>query len=211
MILFLDEDHAYSLWATHHREGFVLAGRHRPRLGHFVLHRAACDEVKGSGQKNRHLTTGGRFLAGATHREELEAWAIEQAKEVTDCEVCRPREETNPIAGPLRLSRLAREVLDYVVESAEIHFGRDPPTYHLTIGDIAGCFAKSPGQLSAALHQLTEQGLAVIEGRVFKDGRLGPKLIVFPTVAALRLGEGEETQDDAEIERDLARLHLPYA
>jgi len=31
MILFLDEDRAYLSWVAHHRQGFILDGKRKPR------------------------------------------------------------------------------------------------------------------------------------------------------------------------------------
>ena len=64
----MDEERAYRYWITHHRHGFVLEGRHRPKFGHFMLHRATCAELKSPHAKRTHETTGGRMKACATDR-----------------------------------------------------------------------------------------------------------------------------------------------
>lgn len=203
MIVFLNEDQAYLQWVRRHREGFVLAGRRWPKLGQFKLHRASCCELRASD----HPTKGSRLLAVSAQREELEDWASQQSQSIDSCDTCRPSDAMDPNPAAMHLSPLAREVLDYVVESAEIHFGRESPPYKLSIEEIAGCFAKTPGQLSHALHQLTDHGLTELEGRLARHGKVAPRNRIYPTLRALLLCGSYESSGIGELEAELARLH----
>lgn len=103
---------------------------------------------------------------------------------------------------PSRLSRLGRDILDYVLDAAVIHLEHAQPPYHLTIGDIAACFAKTPGQLVDALHRLSVAGLIMTIG----SDRTMARQIVSPTTAALRTLPAFAEASDAELQAELAKL-----
>lgn len=195
MILFLNEDRAYLSWVAHHRGGFVLDGRHRPHLGHLVLHRALCSQIKGRTGRS-HWTTGGRFKACSLSREELQTWGeAETEKPVAECPECHsPREALAPPEHE-HLTRLEREILEYIVESAAIHLEwPDGPPYRLTVADIGACMAKTPGQLRAALTHLQEQGWILPAGKSTKHEPFPPRRLILPTVDAVRQTPGFETE-----------------
>lgn len=209
MIVFLNEDRSYLNWVTHNRQGYVLDGRRRPKVRQLVLHRATCAEVKGSFKSRTHWTTAGRLKACALSLEELKVWAAEETDlAAVVCDNCRPGEENlSEESSSPHLTKLAAEVLDYVVEAAVIHLDNEHPPYRLCVGDIAACFAKTPGQLSAALHQLVDMGLTVMHGRMAKDAPFGPKVLVFPTPDALRTLDAFREESDAALVAELEKLH----
>lgn len=209
MIVFLNEDRAYLNWVIRHRQGYVLEGRRRPKVRQLVLHRAICAEVKGNSKSRTHWTTSGRLKACALNLEELQTWAAEESDlPAMVCEKCRPGEENLPEESSSRhLTKLAAEVLDYVIEAAVIHLENEHPPYRLCVGDIAACFAKTPGQLSAALHQLVDTGWTVMHGRIVKDAPFSLNVLVFPTPAALRTLEAFREVSDAELLAELQKLH----
>jgi hypothetical protein len=208
MILYLDEDRAYLSWVAHHRRGFVLDGKHKPRLSHLMLHRATCPAIKSAPSRRFHWTTGAKLKACSLNREELAAWVAEQtAAPLTRCAECRPDSDAEPVTGGnTRPSRLAREILDYVLDAAVIHLEHEYPPYRLTVGDIAACFAKTPGQLAAAIHRLVEDGLLAIRGSYAGNRALSPKQVVLPTVLALKTLEAFQNESDAAVSSEIGRL-----
>lgn len=205
MIIFIDEERAYLYWVTHHRHGFVLDGRRWPKPGHFALHRATCSETKQRSSKSSHWTTGGRFKACAVTLEELQQWAVQQEQVPALCDVCRPREQVDDISSS-SLSKLAGDVLDYVIEAALIHFEHEHPRYQLCVGDIAACFAKTPGQLSASFRQLIGHELITVRGRSPHPDLLDIKSTVYPTLAGLRTQPSLANESDAALRDQLAKL-----
>lgn len=90
-----------------------------------------------------------------------------------------------PASPAWHLGELAAEIIEYVLESATIHLETEYLPYRLNIGDIAACFAKTPGQLAAAFQQLTGEGWLEIVGPL-KSAHPKPQQTVFPTPAAMR-------------------------
>jgi hypothetical protein len=209
MIIFLNDDRAYLSWVTHHRGGFVLDGRRRPRLTHLLIHRATCAEVKQSADRRSHLTTAGRLKACAATVEELQHWAVEETEKEPDCcEKCQPN-QTLPVdeAETAHLTKFAAEILDYVVEAAAIHLEHEHPPYRVTVGDIGACFAKTPGQLSVTLHHLVQDGYIILPGASAKDAPFPSKRLVLPTAKALRTLEAFRTASNDMLQAELAKLH----
>lgn len=210
MIIFLNDDRAYHSWVVHHREGFVLDGRRRPRLSHLSLHRATCPEVKQPAGKRSHATTAGRFKACATNIEELQNWAIEETEAAAACcEKCQPDATlAADEAATVHLPKLATEILDYIVEAAAIHLEHEHPPYRVTVGDIGACFAKTPGQLSVTLHRLVEDGYVTLPGTSsVKDAPFPTKRLVLPTAKALRMLEDFRTESDERLQDEIVKLH----
>ena len=208
MIIFLNDDRAYRYWVTHHRHGFVLDGRRKPKLSHLVVHRATCQEIKSSPAKHPHWTTGSKLKACSTDRAELEAWGLEETGAPPNpCPTCDAANHTaeNPELH-IHLSKLASEVLEYILEAALIHFEIDRPPYHLTVGDIAACFGKTTGQVSPVLHRLLEGGLIAVRGHVSTAAEFPPKRVVLPTAAAVRMLDAFKTEADSTIDAELAKL-----
>lgn len=206
MIIFIDEERAYLNWVTHHRRAFVMDARHRPKLSHLTLHRASCPEIKARSSRASHWTTKGRLKACASTVEELQQWSAQENQVPAVCDSCRPQESVSDDPGPSTLSKLARDVLDYIVEAALIHFEHEHPPYRLTVGDIAACFGKTPRQLSASLWQLIDHGLISVEQRVRHSEVPNVKTVVFPTLAGLRTQATLAQETDAALCDQLSKL-----
>jgi DNA-binding MarR family transcriptional regulator len=183
MIIFLNDDAAYRWWIGHHRGGFVLDGRRRPKLGHLVLHRATCGEISSYHSTRRHWTTGSRLKAVSLNREELIVWASAGA-----------------------LPKLAREVLDYVLEAALIHMEHQQPPYRLTLGEIAACFGKTPGQVTPVVGRLIDEGWLTLVGPPAARRKLR-RGVVAPTVQAMRSLAAFQAETDAAIQAELEKLN----
>ena len=79
-----------------------------------TLHRACCAAVKVA-SKSSHFTTGTRFKACATTRNELVNWAQEHVQQsVRLCPECSP-DSPAPVQ-PLRRSPLLPQILEYVLD-----------------------------------------------------------------------------------------------
>ena len=210
MILFLDEDRAYLSWVAHHRRGFVLDGKRKPRLNQLVLHRATCSVIKSAPSRRFHWTTGAKLKACSLAREELAAWVVEQsATPLAQCAECRPdSEDTAVLRESAPPSRLAKEILDYVLDAAVIHLEHEYPSYRLTVGDIATCFAKTPGQLAAAICRLSADGLLAIRGSYARGHQLSSNQRVLPTAAALRTLDAFKDESEAAVSSEIARLEV---
>jgi len=167
MIVFNNDDRAYLYWLAHHRQGFVLDGRRRPKVGHLVLHRATCPDIKRAGSNRTHWTTGAKLKACSVDLDELRARAVEESGSQSGaCEKCQPEHEIpNNGTGEIHLTKLGADILDYVLDAALIHLEHEQPPYRLTVSDIAACFGKSPGQLSPVLHRFIDDDLLSIDGR----------------------------------------------
>jgi hypothetical protein len=208
MIIFLNDDRAYLYWVTHHRRGYVLAGRLRPKFSHLLLHRATCPEIKTASSPRVHWTTGAKFKACSLDRQELEAWAQEEtAASAAHCAGCRPEHDEVIAAEPAHLTRLGREILDYVLDAAVIHMEHESPPYRLSIADIAACFAKTPAQIRPALHRLIEDGFLTVQGDFGSSLMLSPRRVVLPTIAAMRMLEAFGDASDAMIDSELAKFN----
>lgn len=208
MIIFLNDDKAYLYWVTHHRQGFVLGGKRKPKLSQLVLHRATCPEIKASPSKHTHWTTGSKLKACCLDRAELEAWAVDETGSATEyCAKCNPTSEIVADAGgPVYLSKLPSDILEYILEAALIHFEVQQPPYRLTVADIAACFGKTPGQISPVLHRLVDGGFVTVQGHAGTAAVIPPKRIVLPTIAALRTLEAFRSESDSTIQAELAKL-----
>jgi hypothetical protein len=208
MIIFLNDDRAYLYWVTHHRKGYVIDGRRKPKLGHLSLHRATCAEIKSGPSQRTHWTTGAMLKVCGLDRTELETWALEESgRPMPNCPACQPESEHSLNDGePVHLTKLAGEVLDYVLDAALIHMEQEHPPYRLTVGDIAACFGKTPGQLSPALHQLLDDGfISLCSQSAAAVSR--PKQIILPTPQALRTLEAFRQEGDAFVMAELGKLH----
>lgn len=206
MIIFLHEEQAYRHWVTHHRQGFVLDGRHKPKIGHLTLHRATCPLVKPAGSGATHFTTGPHLKACSLDAAELRQWGLEiTGAEPAGCEACRPLEAARAADEPIHLTRVGKEILEYVLEAAVIHFEVESPPYRLSVRDIADCLARDVAHLGQSLRPLVDEGLLDIDGWN-GHGTLLPRKIVYPTAKALRtLAEFAAAADEA-LAAELAKL-----
>jgi DNA-binding transcriptional ArsR family regulator len=207
MLMFINDDRAYLYWITHHREGFVLDGKRKPRVSHLVIHRATCGSIKSVASWHGHWTAAGRLKACSVDREELESWAMEEAGSPAEhCAVCKSKDDVVLSDEHIHLSKLPSDILEYILEAALIHLEIEHPPYRLTVADIAACFGKTPGQVSQPLHRLRESGLIIVKGHVAAAGSISPKRIVLPTAAALRTLAAFQSESDSTIDGELAKL-----
>jgi hypothetical protein len=208
MIIFLDEDRAYLYWVTHHRKGYVLEGRRKPRIGHLLLHRAVCREIRSGPRRGTHWTTGGKLKACCLDRVELEIWASEATGAPPQhCSVCQPGSEVPDGNEPVHLTKLAGEILDYVLDAALIHMEQEYPPYRLTVGDIAACFGKTPGQISTVLHRLIDDGLVALSGKVNAGRTFPAQRLVLPKIRALRTLDAFRDESDEVLQAELRKLN----
>ncbi|HEX5102333.1 MAG TPA: hypothetical protein VFV87_00880 [Pirellulaceae bacterium] len=207
MIIFLNDESAYHYWVTHHRLGFVLDGRRKPQLNHFVLHRADCTVLKGA--KRHYWTTRGHLKACSLDRAELESWAAEECDDsVEHCPHCQPAlDRPGDDSSDIHLTKLGGEILEYVLEAALIHMEQEHPPYRLSIDDIAACFAKSPGQLVQTLQNLLDQGLLTASGAGSRISSASGRRHVFPTAKSLRTLDAFRDASEADIAHELEKLH----
>lgn len=207
MQIFIEDDRAYQNWVTRHRRGFVVDGRRRSGWRDLVLHRATCPHIRSRADRRTHWTTAGKFKACALNPQELQLWAEEETGEDAGvCGECQPLHDPDPRDHSSALTHLAAEIFDYILESAAIHLESDYPPYRLCVADIGACFDKTPGQLAAALEQLTTAGLVEIERRAGQA--LDSRQKVFPTVAGLRTLPSYQDADASALQTELAKLRL---
>jgi hypothetical protein len=205
MQIFIQDDRSYQHWVTHHRRGFVIDGRRRSGWRDLMLHRATCPQVRSRADRRTHWTMAGKFKACALNPQELQLWAEEETgEESAVCGECQPLIEPDAGKRVVSLTRLAAEILDYILESATIHLENEYPPYRLCEADIAACFNKTPGQLAGALEQLTNEGLVLIEHRASHGPDSRQK--VFPTAAGLRTLPAFKDADLSSPESELAKL-----
>jgi hypothetical protein len=205
MIVFIDEERAYLYWVAHHRAGYVLDCFRKPTKSRLSLHRATCPEIKTSGSRRTHWTTGRRLKACALDMNELKAWALEQAKaEPKPCQACLNDSAADD--RPLHLSHLDKEVLSFVLEVATLHLDVRDATYLLTVGKAARCLAKTPGQLSASLERLVAQGLLELVGHLKAADATSSDCHLLPTVAAMKTLPAFQDLSDAEVAAELSTL-----
>lgn len=126
----------------------------------------------------------------------------------THCPKCHPA--IDDVAGEpaeVHLTRLAADVLDYVLDAALIHMEHETPPYHLTVGDIAACFGKQPGQLAGVLANLSAEGLLWLDGKASGSQAISSRRIVLPTVRALQMLEAFRNESDEAVSQELQKLH----
>lgn len=198
MIIFIHEEAAERRWLAAHKDALVVERTVRGHKPHLVSHSADCRHL-------RHRRSHGpeRWLICSTDPAELAAWCASHfAAEPTHCRHCRG--ETHPAAATEvgRLSRLARDVLDYVLDVAVIHMEPDAKPYALTIDDVARCLRKTSGQLAHALARLKKAELVEIE----ELSRQAESHVIRATAKGLRMLPYFADADAAHIESELRKL-----
>jgi hypothetical protein len=176
-----------------------------------MLHRASCPEVRKRNGKPTHYTTGRHLKACPIDEGELNAWSREQtATEPGCCSVCRPHEEPRQQAAdantPPRLTRLAREILNFVLEVAVIHLENSQPTYRLTVADVANCFSKTPAQVTRPILQLWNHRMVTVSGRIVPGRPLEADGAIYPTTRALRTLPAFAEEAEANLDGELRKL-----
>jgi hypothetical protein len=209
MIIYLGEDGAYLAWLGRHRDGFVLDALRKPTRKPAALHRAACSSIRKSPSRTTHWTTGRHLKACSLDWDELAAWAsAEYGGQPVTCDQCAawgtaPGGQRSPEDARRGLTRLGRQVLDCVIDSAVIHLDNGDGAYDLAVSDLADRLGKSPAQIAAPLAQLEGAGLLHFEGDLPASARRR----VYPTASALRLLPTFEALSETEIAEELDRLH----
>lgn len=155
-----------------------------------------------------HWTTGTKLKACCLDRSELQAWAVEETASAPQyCSVCQPETDASVHTDEAaHLSKLASEILEYVLEAALVHLEIEQPAYRLTVADIAACFGKTPGQISSALHRLLNSGFITVQHHPSIPATIPPKRVVLPTATALRTLEAFRSASDSTIQEELAKL-----
>ena len=139
MIIYIDEDRSYLSWVFHHRDGFVIDWLRQPTRRKPVLHRATCPQIRKSPTKKTHWTTGRHIKACSLDRNQLETWAQQEAGHaVVPCQHCLSKEDaTAPSPEPVHITRLGRELLDCLLETAVVHLDNQELDYRFSVGDMA--------------------------------------------------------------------------
>lgn len=219
MMIFLNEEKAYASWLTRHRDGFVVDWRRHPTRSQPQVHRADCQLIRGTGKKS-HCTTGRRLKACALDLDELRKWTAPLHATLVDCQQCSPFSVEPKIDGsgfprpsasePRKLTRLGREVIDYVIEVALIHLDQaehdGASRYDVNIRDIARCLGKTPAQLVAACMRLFQDGLLRGERAEASRTAVLRGQRVFPTGKALRSLPAYANVAEQDLEMELNRL-----
>ena len=214
MIIILNEDPVYLSWIRRHRNGFVLDTRRKASKRNTTLHRASCAEIRTCKTKRTRWTTGGRVKACSEDRGELTAWAHEQiGGEPRFCAVCDPAGDTSRVAAsqrpfpPEQLTKLENDIVSAVVESAVIHLDNDLP-YQMTVGDVAQYLSKTPAQISAAIIRLVSEQMLEIDHSAANGDPLPSTVGIFPTAASLCTVPAFADLDWADLQDELASLHI---
>jgi hypothetical protein len=185
MIIYINEDRSFRNWVTHHLGGFVLDGRLKSNWTRLVLHRARCAEVLPASMRSR-ATTGSRFKACATKREELVRWMRNQVhRPIRSCPACSPDVDIPGRFAPSRHTPLCAEILEYVLDVASIHSDPAIPPYRVTVDMIVAYVGKSRAQVETALSRLKEEGVVDLRSASTSRGRPPKEQVVYPTALAL--------------------------
>ncbi len=192
MVIILNDDPVYLSWIRRHRNGFVLATRHKPTKRNTTLHRATCDEIRKSKSNRTHWTTGGRVKACSASCDELIDWSNEQiGSEPEACGTCDPRGNasngamTLPLdASNQSLTKLERDIVDAVVESAVIHLDNELE-FRMTVCDVADYLSKTPRQISPALRKLVATQMLEVDPNSGNTASFHATTRIIPTCSAL--------------------------
>jgi hypothetical protein len=218
MLIFVNDDAGCSAWLARRPRSACVEGMRDRTARRLVLHAGDCSRLKKSLGRGA-ATTGGRWTACALEASESIAWCLgEYGAEPTPCAHCSHREATqvdgadddsarDDVDDRNHLTRLGRDILDYVLDVAVIHLEPDIRPYRLTLGDLAQCLRKSPRQLAGQLERLVEDGLLTVGEPHGRGPDRDETRLIHPTAAALRKLEYYAARDRRTVAKDLARLH----
>jgi hypothetical protein len=205
----LDEEGPYLSWVTRHRDGFVIDWLRKPTRRHPIVHRSTCKKIKVAKSKKTHWTTGRRLKACSADLQQLAKWAEQESgQEISYCDECQPQTKTRshrPV-DPGQLTKLQKEIMDYVLEIAVIHLDNPEQTYELTVGNVAECLNKTTGQITGALLRLIQGSLLRLDQTVVGKADIRSPLRVFPTSQALKKEPAFKKLSEREIKAELAGL-----
>jgi hypothetical protein len=209
VIIFIAEDRAYRAWIARHRDGFVLDWRRQPTRRMPTIHRANCPLIHAARPTRSHWTTGRRLKACSLTIEELVNWAVEESPRGYEyCIQCTPQDQksSNTPSPVRRLTRLGKEILEYILEVTVIHLDRQDSDYQVTVGDLAECFLKTPKQILPVLLRMSDAGYVQIEASTTNSGLSSRRLRVLPTPSALRMLPAYANVPDSQVACDIDRL-----
>jgi hypothetical protein len=155
-----------------------------------------------------HWTTGRHLKACSLSPEELISWAEEEyGGEPSYCGDCTAGEERTPSpAAAHDLTKLEREVLDCVLDSAVIHLDNGDDDYDLTMAGLADRLGRSVARISGPVR------LLIVHNLLETDRDMAPsRQRIYPTVAGLRSLSTFEAASDAALEKELECLHAHAA
>jgi hypothetical protein len=209
VIFLLGDDRAYLSWLAHHRNGFVVDWLRKPTRKSPVIHRASCAEIKTAKTKHTHWTTGRHLKACSLDLDELVEWAKgESGGAPVPCGICTPADDSKSAEQPgdRHLTKLGKEIVDYVVEAAVIHLDQRDSDYHLTLGHIAAYLDKTAAQISSVLIRLATDGYVRIDQQIEQATALPDDCQVYPTSDAMRTLPAFEKMPEPEVEAELEGL-----
>ena len=139
--------------------------------------------------------------------EELKAWAKEQTgAEPSGCVDCLITPEPHAQEMPLHLTKLDQEILSFVLEVASLHLDEGAGAYWLSVGMVAKCLLKTPGQLSEALDRLVDDGMLTFTEKSKPAEPFSVKCGLLPTVLAMKTLPANQDRSDEEIEIEMKAL-----
>ena len=211
MIIFLAEDRSYLSWIAHHRQEFVLDWQRPPTRKLPTIHRANCPSIYSARSTRTHWTTGRRLKACSRTLEELVNWAVEESPRGYEyCVQCTPQDLRPSNAGSpaRRLTRLGKEILEYILEVTVIHLDRQDADYQVTVDELAECFSKRPKQILPVLLRLAEMGYVQLDPPKANGQSFASDDRVLPTTSTLRMLPTYADVPELQVIAELRRLTL---
>jgi hypothetical protein len=139
-------------------------------------------------------------------RDELLAWLSDEDVKVTACELCQPNDDSSGTELS-DLTKLAREILDYLVESAVLHLDwPEGPAYRVTMSDVAHAMGKSLAQISSAVNQLIDHHMIVVHRSALSHSFASHHQVI-ATAAAIKRLPTFEVDSEAELQERLNAMH----
>jgi len=204
MIIFINDDPACRKWLARRSQASAVERMRNRTVKRLRVHAAGCSRLKNLLRRNS-ATTGDRWTACGLDRSELAAWCVnEYGTEPDPCPTCAAAESPHESH---HLTRLGRDILDYVLDVAIIHLESDARPYHLTVADVAQCLRKTPRQLKSMFDQLIEEGYLTIDASRIRIMDPFDRSLIHPMAAALRTLEYFAACDLPSVEAEIARLH----
>jgi hypothetical protein len=209
VIIYLADDRAYLSWVAHHRHGFVLDWRRQPTRKLPIIHRANCPSIYSAKPTRKQWTTAHRLKACSLTIGELIDWATEESPSGYEyCPECAPQvQRLSRVDAPTRrLTRLGKEIVEYILEMTVIHLDRRDAGYRVTVGDLAQCFSKTPRQLFPILLRMSDAGYVQVEAPTTNNRLHLGDSCVLPTPNALRMLPAFAKVPESQLTEELSRL-----
>ncbi|MBC8355809.1 MAG: hypothetical protein H8E66_27855 [Planctomycetes bacterium] len=214
MVIVVNDDAVYLSWIRRHHGGYVVDTKRKAMKRNTTLHLATCDAIRTSRTKRTHWTTGDHIKACSMDRAELLEWFGEQiGGEPRLCDACLPIPKQGSSLGSTRfdtddhhLTKLGRDIVSVVLESAVIHLDNDLE-YWTTIDDIASQLSKTPAQIGPAVERLVAQQMVEIEGEGERNDANWSRRRIFPTGNALATIPAFGEMNSTDLQSELSMLH----